>query len=61
MIIAVCLTLPYGLSKWLAEEMCEAFTARTGIETLCLRPVQVFDAEGYEAAARQPRLATGYR
>jgi nucleoside-diphosphate-sugar epimerase len=47
-------SLPYALSKWLAEEMCEAFTARTGIETLCLRPVQVFDAEGYRAAAHKP-------
>jgi nucleoside-diphosphate-sugar epimerase len=44
-------SLPYALSKWLAEEMCAAFSARTGIETLCLRPVQVFDAESYAAAA----------
>ena len=46
-------SLPYALSKWLAEEMCAAFSARTGIETLCLRPVQVFDAESYVAAARR--------
>jgi nucleoside-diphosphate-sugar epimerase len=46
--------LPYALSKWLAEEMCAAFTTRTGVETLCLRPVQVFDAKGYRAAAHQP-------
>jgi UDP-glucose 4-epimerase len=52
-------SLPYALSKWLAEEMCEAFTARTGIETLCLRPVQVFDAEGYAAAAREPDWRPG--
>jgi nucleoside-diphosphate-sugar epimerase len=44
-------SLPYALSKWLAEEMCAAFSTRTGIQTLCLRPVQVFDAEGYAAAA----------
>jgi nucleoside-diphosphate-sugar epimerase len=44
-------SLPYALSKWLAEEMCAAFSARTGIETLCLRPVQVFDAESYAASA----------
>jgi nucleoside-diphosphate-sugar epimerase len=44
-------SLPYALSKWLAEEMCAAFSARTNIQTLCLRPVQVFDAESYAAAA----------
>jgi UDP-glucose 4-epimerase len=32
---------PYGLAKWLAEEMCEAFTRDTGIATICLRPVAV--------------------
>jgi UDP-glucose 4-epimerase len=32
---------PYGLAKWLAEEMCEAFTRATGIATICLRPVAV--------------------
>ena len=40
-------TRPYGLSKWLAEEMCAAFTKRTGITTICLRPVAVFDQAGY--------------
>ena len=35
------------LPKWLAEEMCDAFTARTGIETICLRAVAVFDKAGY--------------
>jgi nucleoside-diphosphate-sugar epimerase len=52
-------TLPYALSKWLSEEMCAAFTIRTGIETLCLRPVQVFDAESYAAAARKPEWRPG--
>jgi UDP-glucose 4-epimerase len=42
---------PYGLSKWLAEEMCEVFTADTGIGTICLRPVLVLDAEGYDRLA----------
>lgn len=32
---------PYGLAKWLGEEMCEAFTTDTGIPTVCLRPVAV--------------------
>jgi nucleoside-diphosphate-sugar epimerase len=51
-------TRPYGLSKWLAEEMCAAFTTRTGIATICLRPVAVFDDAGYahmmQAAAAAP-------
>lgn len=34
---------PYALSKWLAEEMCEAFSNETGIATICLRPVFVAD------------------
>jgi nucleoside-diphosphate-sugar epimerase len=41
---------PYALSKWLCEEMCEAFTTRTGVQTLCLRPVQVFDQSDYQRA-----------
>jgi nucleoside-diphosphate-sugar epimerase len=45
---------PYALSKWLAEEMCEAFTNRTGVTTICLRPVQVFDEEDYTRALAKP-------
>lgn len=45
---------PYALSKWLAEEMCEAFTNRTGVETICLRPVQVFDEDDYAKALAKP-------
>ncbi len=41
----------YGLSKWLAEEMCEVFTRDTGIATICLRPVLVLDRGGYERLA----------
>jgi len=51
----------YGLSKWLSEEMCAAFTARTGVDTLCLRPVAVFDEEGYArsmGSAGQAKPAT---
>jgi UDP-glucose 4-epimerase len=51
--------LPYALSKWLAEEMCEAFSARTGITTVCLRPVQAFDADDYAAAAQKPEWQPG--
>ena len=47
-------TRPYGLAKWLSEEMCAAFTQRTGIDTICLRPVAVFDAEGYERMLKGP-------
>jgi nucleoside-diphosphate-sugar epimerase len=45
---------PYGLAKWLAEEMCAAITHRSGIETMCLRPVAVFDAARYDATLRAP-------
>jgi nucleoside-diphosphate-sugar epimerase len=44
---------PYALAKWLAEEMCAAFTNRTGIETICLRPVAVFGEDDYARALRQ--------
>jgi UDP-glucose 4-epimerase len=33
---------PYGLSKRLTEDMCQGFTARTGIATIALRPVAVW-------------------
>jgi nucleoside-diphosphate-sugar epimerase len=46
-------SLPYALSKWLAEEMCEAFTHETGVSTICLRPVLVLDPTRY------PMLASG--
>jgi nucleoside-diphosphate-sugar epimerase len=32
---------PYGMSKRLAEDMCAAWTARTGIPTIVLRPVLI--------------------
>jgi UDP-glucose 4-epimerase len=38
---------PYGLSKKLAEDLCEGFTARTGIPTMSLRPVAVWDEAHY--------------
>ena len=40
-------TQPYGLAKLISEDMCEAFTRRTGIVTVCLRPVAVFDEADY--------------
>ena len=42
---------PYGLSKRLAEDLCEGFTARTGIATVCLRPVAVWDQAQYTRVA----------
>ena len=47
---------PYGLSKRLAEDMCEGFTARTGIPTVCLRPVAVWDQAQYGRLADRWRL-----
>ncbi len=38
---------PYGLSKVLAEDLCEGFTARTGIPTVCPRPVAVWNEGRY--------------
>ncbi|MBB4661728.1 NAD-dependent epimerase/dehydratase family protein [Conexibacter arvalis] len=49
-------SLPYALSKWLAEEMCEAFTRETGVSTICLRPVLVLDSTRYPALAAGPEL-----
>jgi len=41
-------TRPYGLSKRLAEDLCAAFTARTGIATVALRPVWVLAPGMYQ-------------
>jgi UDP-glucose 4-epimerase len=37
---------PYGLSKRLAEEMCAAWTSRTGVPTVVLRPVMILTDAG---------------
>jgi UDP-glucose 4-epimerase len=52
---------PYALSKWLAEEMCEAFSVRTGVQTLCLRPVQIFDDADYRQALSKPAASAASR
>jgi UDP-glucose 4-epimerase len=36
---------PYGMSKRLAEDMCAAWTSRTGIPTFVLRPVMILSEE----------------
>jgi nucleoside-diphosphate-sugar epimerase len=40
-------TKAYGLSKLISEDLCDAVTRRTGIATVCLRPVAVFDDADY--------------
>jgi UDP-glucose 4-epimerase len=44
---------PYGLSKRLAEDLVEAFTARTGVPSVCLRPVAVWGPDGYAEAFKR--------
>lgn len=39
---------PYGLSKLLTEDLCQGFTARTGIPTVALRPFAVWAPEHYQ-------------
>jgi UDP-glucose 4-epimerase len=46
---------PYGLSKRLAEDLCEAFSARTGVPTVALRPVAVWGDETYRRIEAQRR------
>jgi UDP-glucose 4-epimerase len=41
---------PYGMSKVLSEDLCEGFSGRTGIATICLRPVHVWQPEFYQRA-----------
>jgi UDP-glucose 4-epimerase len=48
-------TRPYGLSKRLSEDLCEAFTSRTGIVTMSLRPVMVHDDASYAQVEGQRR------
>ena len=44
---------PYGMSKRLAEEMCAAWTSRTRIPTIVLRPVMVLTDDGLEHLSSQ--------
>jgi UDP-glucose 4-epimerase len=48
---------PYGLSKRLAEEMCAAWTARTGIPTIVLRPVMIVNEDSLSALPESERGA----
>lgn len=40
-------TTPYAIGKYLAEQMCRYWSARTGIAALCLRPPAVWRPETY--------------
>jgi nucleoside-diphosphate-sugar epimerase len=46
---------PYGLSKRLAEDLCQAFSERTGVPSVCLRPVWVCHPEDYKRVEEQRR------
>lgn len=57
-------TRAYGLSKCLAEDLCAAFTARTGIPSVSLRPVWVWDPGQYariEPSGAPTRVRSGRR
>ncbi len=45
---------PYALSKRLAEEMCAAWTARTGIPTIVLRPVMIVNDDTLASLTNTP-------
>lgn len=52
---------PYGLSKAFAEDLCAAFTRRSGLETICLRPTWIWfpeprDESGYRKVLGNPQL-----
>jgi UDP-glucose 4-epimerase len=46
---------PYGLSKRLAEELCDGFAARSGIAVVSLRPVHVWGRDFYQEVERRRR------
>jgi len=39
---------PYGLSKFVCEQICSAFSRRTGMQTICLRPPWIWAPEPKE-------------
>jgi UDP-glucose 4-epimerase len=48
---------PYGLSKCLAEDLCAGFTARTGIASVSLRPVWVWQPGTYAQIEAERRAS----
>jgi UDP-glucose 4-epimerase len=51
---------PYGMSKRLAEEMCQAWTTRTGIPTVVLRPVMILTDESLAAYSAETAEFGGF-
>jgi nucleoside-diphosphate-sugar epimerase len=47
--------LAYSLSKRFGEDLCASFTERTGLTTVCLRPVAVWDEPVYRSAWQRHR------
>jgi nucleoside-diphosphate-sugar epimerase len=48
----------YGMSKCLSEDLCAGFTARTGVPTVSLRPVWVWDPGMYRRIEERWRADT---
>jgi UDP-glucose 4-epimerase len=51
---------PYGMSKRLAEDMCQAWTTRTGIATIVLRPVMVLNDHSLAAYSADTSELSAY-
>jgi nucleoside-diphosphate-sugar epimerase len=51
---------PYAIGKYLAEQMCRYWCARTGISTLCLRPPGVWTPETYHEIQKLRRERPSY-
>ena len=48
---------PYSLSKAFSEDLCAAFTRRSGLQTVCLRPCWIWlpdEDQGYKEAVDHP-------
>jgi UDP-glucose 4-epimerase len=48
---------PYSLSKTFSEDLCAAFTRRSGLQTVCLRPCWIWlpdEDQGYREALDHP-------
>jgi UDP-glucose 4-epimerase len=44
---------PYGISKVLSEDLCAGFSSRSGVATVCLRPVAVWLPGSYRRAEQR--------
>lgn len=50
----------YAIGKYLAEQMCRFWCARTGIATLCLRPPGVWQPDTYATIQERRRVQPTY-